>query len=438
MNVQVSLTNAQRLAAQGRWPEVRACLLGLDDRIELRRDIQLLLAQAEFALGDASGGIDRLNALRALTPDDSALCFEAAAMAFDAGRWDEVEHHAGHCAQLEPTHFGAWLLRGLALGELGRTEASLGALLRAVRLAERVDPRQLPPAFRSGLVEASRRVRKRLSDVLDAALRPVESQYGEASVRRLRKGAEIFAGAKPAEFAHPLWRPGLFYIPDLSPRMFFEREEFPWVATVEAGWHDVRDELLNCLSAGDAENQGFAPYVDHEAGSHEAKAWSDINRSKRWSALHFFRHGQRLDATHDRCPKTSAVLDEVDLQRIPGYGPEVMFSLLHPKTRIPAHYGSVNGRVIAHLPLIVPPACGGIRVGSETRTWHEGRILAFDDSFEHEAWNESDSPRTVLIFDTWHPALDQGERQAMAAVLVAVQGFESQLLAGVDTSQGAA
>jgi aspartate beta-hydroxylase len=67
-------------------------------------------------------------------------------------------------------------------------------------------------------------------------------------------------------------------------------------------------------------------------------------------------------------------------------------------------------------------------VGTETRGWEEGRLLIFDDSFQHEAWNHSDAVRTVLIFDTWNPALSPGEREATRAVLVAVQGFEAALL----------
>ena len=434
MTARNAFEQARQFAAQGRWAEARALLAPTAIGQPADREIDLLAAQCDFATGRTDDGLIRLAELTKAFPDDAALRFEAAAMAFDAGRWEDVEMQASACNRLEPGHFGAWLVRGFALAERGLGEASLGALLRAVRLAERIDPRGLPPAFRNGLAEASRRVRTRLSEVLDAALEPVARARGSAAVARLRKGAAIFSGLQPAAFAHPLWRPGLFYIPDLPPRMFFEREEFPWVATAEAAWMDIRRELEACLSGDDPESAGFAPYVDHAADSHEAQVWSTINRSKRWSALHFYRHGERCSDAHTRCPATSKMLDAVDLQRIPGYGPEAMFSLLHPKTRIPAHYGSVNGRLIVHLPLVVPKDCGGIRVGTETRTWEEGRIMAFDDSFEHEAWNDSESLRTVLIFDTWNPALDEDERAATVAVLVAVQGFEAHLLAGVDAT----
>ena len=65
-----------------------------------------------------------------------------------------------------------------------------------------------------------------------------------------------------------------------------------------------------------------------------------------------------------------------------------------------------------HLPLIVPPGCG-FRVGGETRLWEEGKAFAFDDTIEHEAWNDSDAPRAVLIFDVWNPHLGPRERDLL-------------------------
>jgi Aspartyl/Asparaginyl beta-hydroxylase len=49
--------------------------------------------------------------------------------------------------------------------------------------------------------------------------------------------------------------------------------------------------------------------------------------------------------------------------------PTAVFSILDAKTRIPAHTGVSNTRLIVQLPLIVPPGCG-FRVGAERREWH--------------------------------------------------------------------
>ena len=97
---------------------------------------------------------------------------------------------------------------------------------------------------------------------------------------------------------------------------------------------------------------------------------------------------------------------------IPGRAPSAFFSLLKPRTRIPPHTGVTNTRAIIHLPLIVPEGCG-FRVGGETRAWREGEAFAFDDTIEHEAWNDSDELRVVLIFDVWNPHLSEEEQQLL-------------------------
>jgi len=66
------------------------------------------------------------------------------------------------------------------------------------------------------------------------------------------------------------------------------------------------------------------------------------------------------------------------------------------------------------LPLIVPGNCQ-FRVGGEIREWREGEAFAFDDTIEHEAWNDSDRPRVVLIFDVWNPYLTKSERELLRA-----------------------
>jgi aspartyl/asparaginyl beta-hydroxylase (cupin superfamily) len=101
----------------------------------------------------------------------------------------------------------------------------------------------------------------------------------------------------------------------------------------------------------------------------------------------------------------------------------VLFSLLRPGAHIPAHHGFLNTRLIVHLPLIVPPGCR-FRVGNQTREWVEGRAWVFDDTIEHEAWNDSDRLRVVMIFDHWHPQLSVAERRLITALNDALYGFD--------------
>jgi aspartyl/asparaginyl beta-hydroxylase (cupin superfamily) len=91
---------------------------------------------------------------------------------------------------------------------------------------------------------------------------------------------------------------------------------------------------------------------------------------------------------------------------------ELLFSRLLPGAHIPPHFGTGNHRITVHLPLIVPGDCE-IRVGGTRHAWREGELFAFDDSFEHEAWNRSSEERVVLIFEAHHPDLRPEERAAI-------------------------
>jgi aspartyl/asparaginyl beta-hydroxylase (cupin superfamily) len=96
--------------------------------------------------------------------------------------------------------------------------------------------------------------------------------------------------------------------------------------------------------------------------------------------------------------------------------------MLAPHTEIPRHHGLANYKLVAHLALDIPGDCG-IRVGGHARSWQQGQVLLFDDSFAHEAWNHSDRHRTVLIFDVWHPALTIVERRALTRLFAPIEAF---------------
>lgn len=329
-----------------------------------------------------------------------------------------------------PNLLEAQLYRASMLEQMQRPEEAARAYLRAVRFAEsNFDARNLGPDVKAFLNHALGVVREFLDAQISRSLADLVATHGAAAVARLTKAGEIFSGKRPLEFAHPKWRPGLFYVPDLPVRTFYEREDFEWTARVEAATDMVRAELMHLLGEGG----GFAPYVDHPEGSHGARVFKDINKSTDWTSFHFYRHGARVEENCARCPGTAALLESIDLQRVPGYGPEAMFSVLRPHSRIPPHYGAVNGRLVVHLPLIVPPDCGALSVIGEARGWTEGRLMMFDDSFEHEAWNNSDQTRIVLIFDTWNPHLTPVEREAFARVLATAQDFEDK--AGLEMPQ---
>ena len=141
-----------------------------------------------------------------------------------------------------------------------------------------------------------------------------------------------------------------------------------------------------------------------------------------WNGYYFYRHGERRDDNAARCPRTAAAIDALPLSIVPAHGPEVLYSVFTPGTHLLPHQGVTNTRVVGHLPLLVPEQCA-LKVGGELHEWQEGRVVVFDDTYEHEAWNRSDRTRVVLIFDLWNPHLTEAERAAARDVVVDVSEF---------------
>ena len=110
------------------------------------------------------------------------------------------------------------------------------------------------------------------------------------------------------------------------------------------------------------------------------------------------------------------------MAEIGGLCPNALFSALAPHTHIPPHHGETNARFVVHLPLIVPENCL-YRVGFEKRRWRVGELLVFDDTIEHEARNDSDELRVVLIFDIWNPLLSKAEREMVQAITAAARDY---------------
>ena len=211
--------------------------------------------------------------------------------------------------------------------------------------------------------------------------------------------------------------PSFLYFPHLPAIEFYERAEFPWLDALEAATDDIRAELLEVLSDDAAP---LTPYVSVDGTP--LPQWRDLNKSRRWSVYYLWKAGEACAENLARCPKTAAALAHWPKCDLRGTGPSAVFSILDARTRIPPHTGVNNARLIAHLPLIVPPGCG-FRVGAEQREWRPGEAFVFDDTIEHEAWNDSDEPRAVLIVDLWNPYLSEAERRLVTELTASVGDY---------------
>ena len=170
---------------------------------------------------------------------------------------------------------------------------------------------------------------------------------------------------------------------------FFNPESFPWVATIETEWMEIRKELDSLLVRRE-EIPNFQDISDKQ---------KVLTEGEQWKTFWLYAYGEKAEENCARCPETVRLL-----QRIPGMK-SAMFSILAPRKHIPEHRGMYKGVLRYHLGLIIPGPAGScrIRVGKDVRSWQEGKSLIFDDSHPHEVWNDVDSYRVVLFVDMLRP-----------------------------------
>jgi aspartyl/asparaginyl beta-hydroxylase (cupin superfamily) len=365
---------------------------------------------------------DGIAALRAGDAEQAAALLEQATAAGNAaasswlalalararlGRGEAALDAVDEALALEPRNLRALLFKADHLDHLGRGRSARNFYQGALRVAAGVQE-PLPPDIQQALARAGQALERErvayeqyLFDSLAA------EGFADGRHPRLGEMLQILCGKKPIQ----LQQPTRFYFPGLPQRAFYEREEFPWVEAVESYTGAIRGELEELAPA-----QDFRPYLETD-GTRPALNDRENLDSMDWSACYLWRAGEEMSELTARCPSVAAALAHAPLCEIPGQTPSVLFSRLAPDSAIAPHHGLVNTRLICHLPLVVPLGCGELRVGNYQRGWREGELLIFDDSIEHEAWNDSDRPRTVLLFDIWRPELTAEERHWVARIL---------------------
>ena len=320
-----------------------------------------------------------------------------------------------------PRHFHALLMRAFILEKMAHPEAE-EAYGIAVGLAppdEALDPSTLAALNRARGIHTRRveAMKSFLEHQVQAAV-PDLSALDRARTQRFIDDHLRLTKRYRQEPSH-------FYFPGLPDYEYYDRSLFPWIEAFEAAAPDVLEELNGVLDEG---MRGFSPYINYPDHL-PVDQWAELNRNPDWGAFHLIQGGQRIAGNADRCPKTMAAIARLPQPQINFRGPSAMFSALQPHTRIPPHTGVSNSRLVVHLPLIIPDSCG-FRVGNETREWKPGEAWVFDDTLEHEAWNESDRIRIILIVDVWNPYLTDAQQIAIKAAMEAIDAFSGVAPAG--------
>ena len=170
--------------------------------------------------------------------------------------------------------------------------------------------------------------------------------------------------------------------------------DFPWTQMLRENWQEIRDEAVAVALSRNA-----APSLSTISPDHRSIAEVD-----KWRSFFLWGYGYRIDENADRCPATAALVE-----RIPGLN-SAFFSILAPGTHIPDHRGVTKGLVTCHLGLVVPRN-GDVRMRVRDRIvrWAEGETLVFDDTYQHEVWNDTDGTRVVLLIQFERPLRNPGK-----------------------------
>lgn len=311
--------------------------------------------------------------------------------------------------EFDPLDFVNLLMRARILDQMSHPEA--GEAYGRALAQRRPDP--LPPSLVPAIERAEaawldnqREVERRIGAALEAEaldLTPGERRRAARLASNISRRTRIYH----SEATH-------FHYPGLREIEFHDRAGFPWLEELESLTGQIAAELDVVANSADSV---LVPYVQYGASEPLAQ-WRELNHNRDWTAIHLIQRAERIVPNADYCPVTMAFLDKMDQPWIEGCGANAMFSMLAPRTSIPPHVGVANFRLLCHLPLIIPGKCW-FRVGEEVHDWELGRAWVFDDSIEHEAVNETDHLRVIMIFDIWHPDLSPAEKAAIAATVAA-------------------
>ena len=405
-SVDTLLRNAEQARQRGIPDEE---LRYLDGAIALYpRDPRALNARGMRAMSDRdyATAIAVFTRAAAADPAEPALLVNLASAYRSSGDEEGERRTLQAVLDIDQLYFTAQLRMAELLQRQGLISQAARHWSAVVQL---VDGMERPP---EPIVDAGRRGREALSGhnliferALDAELQ--HQQPAEEPSRRFKACVDHILGRRK------IYRNECagIYFPFLPADEFFDRNLFPWMTELEAHTEAIAAEAVALVESG---GEAIRPYVRLDPGT-PANKWSGLDNSDEWSACFLWEYGEPNDAVCALCPSTVAALQAVPQNHVPGRAPTAFFSVLRPGGYIPPHTGVTNTRTIIHLPLVVPPRCR-FRVGGETRPWREGEAFGFDDTIEHEAWNDSDAVRIVLIFDVWNPHLTPEEQAHLATL----------------------
>ncbi|KAM9417060.1 aspartyl/asparaginyl beta-hydroxylase-like isoform 38-T38 [Salvelinus alpinus] len=200
-----------------------------------------------------------------------------------------------------------------------------------------------------------------------------------------------------------VWQRSLYNVDGLKAQPWWTPKDTGYmdlVKTLERNWRTIRDEALSVI------DKSTGLFVPEEENLREKGEWGQFT---------LWQQGKKAGESCHSVPKTCGLLERYPEATGCKRG-QIKFSVMQPGTHVWPHTGPTNCRLRMHLGLVIPKTGCKIRCTNDTRAWEEGKVLIFDDSFEHEVWQDADSYRLIFIVDVWHPELTQYQRQTLSPI----------------------
>ena len=423
-NLNFNLDQARRLSLSGQV--VQAELLYVSVLKGWPGQLSALRALADLAMhrDDASRALQYLDEAVRRYPDDQELALSYAAVLAKAHRIPEAQQWLEAVVAKSPKYFAAWLFLGQlrqATGDsLGALRAWFEAIIGAQRSGQWLGEDTTEPQILAQVILAVEKVRNAREMLLYESYGELRKQLGANALQRVDKALAGYLRKWNATPPDPRQKPRFFYFPDLPDLPYYDPFLQAWAPALQSSFEVIRNDAVRVF----AEDQKFQPFLVRTGGNKTSEHITGSGKEPAWDAFFFYRHGERFDQNHDRCPQTSAVLESIELCRISDQAPEICFSVLGPGTQIMPHYGVSNVRLVMHLPLVIPGNCALNLLDAGEHHWEEGKLVMFDDTFQHEAWNRSDTPRIVLLMDCWNPHLTPVEKLAVKQLIEMITAFQ--------------
>lgn len=422
-----TLALARRAREQGRPQEAATAYARIAEADPAHVEALSFLGMRALAENRAEQAVALYERVHALLPDDASALLQLGTALAAADRLEEAQRVLQDAIARAPELFVARLRLGQVLERRGDAHGALVQYYRAIIDAQNqgrwLNDATTHPNARAAVQRAMTFVDVERLRLFDNVIAPIRERYGRDELGRVERCLSVYLHLEPPEYADPRQQPKFLYFPGLPTQPFFPTELFPWVEAFEAETAAIRAEMLAALAA----DSGFEPFLGHHKPEDLRGLLHNERGAPAWNAFFFYRHGQPFEENRQRCPHTAAVLDSLPLARVRDHAPEICFSVLTAGSHILPHRGVTNTRAVVHLPLVVPGSnqCALV-AGGEPHYWQEGRVMAFDDTFEHEAWNRGDSTRVIVLMDAWNPYLTEAERAALTELVAAIGDFNRE------------